>query len=117
METPVLGGYEIPVPRSRIMRKFAILLICSWATPVHDVSLLYEGFNPRPSPDSCPVDKCHGFNYADGERLAYLPDPDATGVPNGQYNQQYNLNWRRATAGTLQAVPGIATGSLSVPGL
>jgi hypothetical protein len=96
------------------MKKFAIALVCCCVAPANATTLLYEGFNPR-SPDTCPAATCHGYNYADGEQLAYSPDPDA-GVPNGQYNQQYNQYWRFATAGTSQA-PGITGGSLSVTGL
>jgi len=77
-----------------------VVLLCLSAAPVNAALLFYDG-----------------FAYNPGEKLA--PRNDSTGTPNpGQLNVDYGVHWRYAGGGaTTNEAPGIASGSLSYPGL
>jgi hypothetical protein len=83
------------------MRKLlTALLLFFGAADVHAALLFYDG-----------------FNYTAGEKLA--PRNDTTGSPNpGQLNVAYSVNWRYTGAGgAVNEAPGVASGTLSYPGL
>lgn len=77
-----------------------LLLVVCCAAPAQGTLLLYDG-----------------FDYTAGEKLA--PRNDTTVTPNpGQFNVANSVNWRYAGAGgAANEAPGIASGSLSYPGL
>jgi len=86
------------------VRRFAILLMCCWASPALAQSpsplLLYDG-----------------FNYTAGELLAPLTDTAAMPMP-GQHNVEYNVDWRyTGPGGATNEPPEITSGSLSGSGL
>jgi len=87
------------------MRRFAILMMCCWAS-----SALAQSPSPLLLYD--------GFNYTAGELLAPLTDTAAMPMP-GQHNVEYNVDWRYTGPGVVgtNEPPGITAGSLTATGL